>query len=173
MTALCHIRGISTSSQETFDNPGSHLPFAHNGTKVSLLPRKQNFIHYVLLPWTSLWTEKHWTLFFQGCANKKSEVINECVLFAAVRQPFFPTEENLDLGANFVKVLKSNAAVKIFQPQPETPFVSSSPFFPWLPSTVNLLLSPCSKSCRINDFSPLFVNTELDFCGKTLIYNCF
>lgn len=73
MKALCHIRGISTSSQETFDNPGSHLPFAHNGTKVMLLPRKQNFIHYILLPWTSLWTGKHWTLFFffQGCANKK------------------------------------------------------------------------------------------------------
>lgn len=112
---------------------------------------------------------------FQGCANKKSKVINECVLFAAVRQPLCSTEENLDLGANFLKVLKSNAAVKMFQPQPETPFVSSSPFFPWLPSTVNLLLSPCSKSCRINDFFPslckhwawfLWKNTDLQLFLK-------
>lgn len=153
LTALCHVRVIWTFSQEYFDNPGSHLPFAHDGTKVSLLPRKLNFIHYILLPWTSLWTEKHWTL-FKGCANKKSEVINECVLLAAVRQPFCPTEWSLDSGANVLKVRKSNAAVKMFQPQPETIFVSSSLlFFPWLPSTVNLLLSLCSKSCRINAFS--------------------
>lgn len=127
MTALCHIRVIWTFSQEDFDNPGSHLPFAHDGT-VSLLPRKLNFIHYILLPWTSLWTEKHWTL-FKSCANNKSEVINECVHLAAVRQPFCPTEWSLVSGANFLKVVKSNAAMKMFQPRPETIFVSSSPFF--------------------------------------------
>lgn len=77
---------------------------------LSLLSIILSFVHYILLPWTSLWTKKHWT-FCKACANKKG-VIKECVYLAAVLQPFCPTERSLDSGAKFVKVIKSNAAVK-------------------------------------------------------------
>lgn len=91
--------------------------------------------------------------------------VNECVHLAAVLQPFCPTEGSLDAGANFLKVVKSNAAVKNFQPF----LYRVLNFFPLcLPSTVNLLLSPCSESFRINAF-PLFVNPGFNFCEKQLL----
>lgn len=89
----------------------------------------ESWLSYTTFCYRGFHCEQRNTGLFKGCANKKSEVINECVLLAAVRQPFCPTEWSLDSGANFLKVIKSNAAVKMFQPQPETIFVSS-PFCP-------------------------------------------